>query len=60
MVFACAACQQPLVINIIDSDEDDDVSMDGAAASSAAVTDETLSRTVPDDIGLSCGCHFHW
>lgn len=35
-------------------DEDEDVSM--TASSSAAVE----IQTVPDDVELPCGCHFHW
>ncbi|KAH6985609.1 hypothetical protein BKA56DRAFT_669880 [Ilyonectria sp. MPI-CAGE-AT-0026] len=40
----CKACEEPLVLSL-DPDEKADVA--GA-------------ETVPDDLGLSCGCHFHW
>jgi len=56
MASACAACQQPLVLTIDDSDEDEDVEMGGSSGAAAPST----SKEVPDDIGLSCGCHFHW
>nr|POE51159.1 hypothetical protein CFP56_70536 [Quercus suber] len=51
----CAKCSNALVVEIDDwSDDDDDTGMTGASASTAAPT------TVPDDVLLSCGDHFHW
>ncbi|KAG5926526.1 hypothetical protein E4U42_003238 [Claviceps africana] len=41
----CKACEEPLVIRV-----DDDA--DGGAPVEA--------ETVPDDLELRCGCHFHW
>lgn len=41
----CATCRNPLTLAIDDDDED------GSAAS---------GRTVPDDVELNCGCHYHW
>ncbi|KAK2609350.1 hypothetical protein QQS21_002131 [Conoideocrella luteorostrata] len=41
----CKACEEPLVIRL-DDDADD-------ASTEVAVT-------VPDDLELRCGCHFHW
>ncbi|KAK3698801.1 hypothetical protein LTR37_016805 [Vermiconidia calcicola] len=49
----CAKCEKPLVVEI-DADEDEDVAMD---ASSPA---NTHTETIPDDVHLRCGCHFHW
>ncbi|KAB2580000.1 putative ring finger-like protein [Lasiodiplodia theobromae] len=52
---ACVACQNPLIIEVDYSDSEDDVQM-GGSSSAAART----SQTVPDDVHLNCGCHFHW
>jgi hypothetical protein len=57
----CVSCHQPLVIEIDDSsdEEGEDVEMgesSNAGASNAASTPDT----VPDDVHLNCGCHFHW
>lgn len=50
----CAKCEKPLEVHIEpDSDEDEDVSMSGGGPSEA-------TTTVPDDVQLSCGDHFHW
>ncbi|KKA28025.1 hypothetical protein TD95_003691 [Thielaviopsis punctulata] len=46
---ACRACDQPLVIQL-DSEDD---SATGSSAAAAA-------NSVPDDLTLSCSCHFHW
>ncbi|KAG9635671.1 hypothetical protein KCU86_g10390, partial [Aureobasidium melanogenum] len=54
--MSCAKCQNPLVLEVEYSD-DEDVSM-GAGSSSAAAAQNT--QTVPDDVALNCGCHFHW
>ncbi|SLM39553.1 hypothetical protein LPUS_10127 [Lasallia pustulata] len=43
----CATCRNPLTIAI----DGDGEGGDGNRAS---------SRTVPDDVELSCGCHYHW
>ncbi|KAI1366196.1 hypothetical protein F5Y08DRAFT_337954 [Xylaria arbuscula] len=40
----CKICEDPLVVEI----EEDGDGEDGG------------SQTVPDDLELSCGCHFHW
>ncbi|KAJ9607299.1 hypothetical protein H2200_008372 [Cladophialophora chaetospira] len=44
----CASCQEPLVIEI---EPDSDVE-DSKAPSEV--------DSVPDDVELSCGCHYHW
>ncbi|KAF2877741.1 hypothetical protein BDV95DRAFT_479620 [Massariosphaeria phaeospora] len=53
----CVACQQPLVIRL-EPDEDDE-NLDTAAASSGKAP-APEPETVPDDVHLNCGCHFHW
>jgi len=44
----CATCEEPLLV-FVDSDSE-------AEDSKNAATPETI----PDDIELTCGCHFHW
>ena len=48
----CAKCQKLLEVEI-SPDDDSDVEM---GASSPGDT----TQTFPDDVKLSCGCHFHW
>ncbi len=48
----CANCNQPLEVEM-SPDEDENVEMD---ASSSGNT----SKTIPDDVHLSCGDHLHW
>ena len=50
---ACVSCQQPLV-HVLEPEEDEDVQM--GSGKGAAPEPET----VPDDVQLNCGCHFHW
>lgn len=60
----CAKCQKPLTMDISPYDnDDDDQDMDtdthtAAASSSSAI--DTENKTVPDDVHLHCGDHFHW
>ena len=42
----CATCQIPLTLAVNDDDNEDGTEISG--------------RTVPDDVELSCGCHYHW
>jgi len=51
---ACATCELPLVLEI-ESDGDD--KMDSTSRGGASTT---VAHTVPDDVHMSCGCHFHW
>lgn len=54
----CAKCSKPLEVEVdaFDSDaEDEDVEMNQGGQSS-----EQPTETVPDDVHLSCGDHFHW
>ncbi|KAJ6443443.1 fungal specific transcription factor [Purpureocillium lavendulum] len=41
----CKACDEPLILRV-DEDEDEGVNAE--------------SQTIPDDVALQCGCHFHW
>lgn len=41
----CKICKEPLVLRL-DDDADND--------------DTETAETVPDDLELGCGCHFHW
>jgi hypothetical protein len=50
----CAKCQKPLTIDI-EPDDDDDNENDGDVEMDPAPTE-----TVPDDVRLPCGDHFHW
>lgn len=52
----CAACKEPLTVDIEPDDEDEDEGVSTTASSGAAVG----TKTVPDDVELTCGCHFHW
>ncbi|KND88849.1 hypothetical protein TOPH_06373 [Tolypocladium ophioglossoides CBS 100239] len=43
----CKACDEPLVLRVdVDDDEDEGATIE--------------AQTVPDDLELRCGCHFHW
>nr|POE93420.1 hypothetical protein CFP56_19432 [Quercus suber] len=54
----CVKCSNLLVVEIDDwSDDDEDTGMTGASTSSASAASPT---TVPDDVLLPCGDHFHW
>ncbi|KAF7558500.1 hypothetical protein G7046_g5670 [Stylonectria norvegica] len=46
----CKVCDEPLVLRL---DPDEVVDADTDAADDAV-------ETVPDDLELRCGCHFHW
>lgn len=52
----CVSCHQPLVL-AIEPDEDEDVQMGASSSGKASVPEP---ETVPDDVQLNCGCHFHW
>ncbi|KAF2115308.1 hypothetical protein BDV96DRAFT_599668 [Lophiotrema nucula] len=54
---ACVSCQQPLVLEVGSDDEEEDVQ---GQASSSGKAPATEPETVPDDVDLNCGCHFHW
>lgn len=44
----CSACQEPLLIEV-------EPDSDAEESKSAAKT-----NSVPDDVLLNCGCHYHW
>lgn len=46
----CATCQEPLMLEI---EPDSDIEEGGPSQSIAP-------GAIPDDVELSCGCHFHW
>ena len=50
-VDICAACEEPLLLTI-GSDSEDEGFTNGKAQDGA--------QSVPDDVELSCHCHFHW
>ncbi|KAM5352154.1 hypothetical protein ACJ41O_004877 [Fusarium nematophilum] len=50
----CKTCQEELVLRMEPEDDVDDE----AGAPSAGPS--SVSTTVPDDLELPCGCHFHW
>ncbi|PVH95608.1 hypothetical protein DM02DRAFT_617816 [Periconia macrospinosa] len=51
----CENCKKPLEVEI-EPDEDEDIQMGGSSSKAPAAAPETY----PDDVQLSCGCHFHW
>ena len=50
--LTCQTCHDPLIIPI---EPDSDVEEQPACSSSSS-----SPQTVPDDLLLPCGCHFHW
>ncbi|KAF2421849.1 hypothetical protein EJ08DRAFT_672895 [Tothia fuscella] len=63
----CVSCNQPLVVEIDNSSEEeeekeeDDVKMGESSAAGASNSNtDSKTETVPDDVHLNCGCHFHW
>lgn len=61
--LTCVACHDPLVMTV-DPDSDSDSESGEAGPSSSAQASSSSSApqatTVPDDLRLPCGCHFHW
>ena len=51
----CATCQKPLTLDIHDQEDGEEDAEETEGSSSAQ-----RSETVPDDVQLQCGCHFHW
>jgi hypothetical protein len=52
----CVACNKPLEVEI---EEDEDEQYE-AGASSSGKGPAAAPETVPDDVHMNCGCHFHW
>lgn len=50
----CATCQKPLTLDVHDEEEEEDVTETGGSSRAQC------GETVPDDVQLLCGCHFHW
>ncbi|KAF4977731.1 hypothetical protein FZEAL_5779 [Fusarium zealandicum] len=50
----CKACEEELVLHL---DPEDDVDEEAGASGAGP---STASTSVPDDLELPCGCHFHW
>lgn len=53
----CVSCHDPLVIEVELEDEDEEIEM---GDSSTAGASSSARETLPDDVHLNCGCHFHW
>lgn len=52
----CAKCSKPLEVEVDAFDSDDeDIEMGGSSSAAQQPT-----HTVPDDVLLPCGDHFHW
>ncbi|OIW29142.1 hypothetical protein CONLIGDRAFT_618329 [Coniochaeta ligniaria NRRL 30616] len=59
--LTCVACHDPLVMSVeSDSDSDSDAGQPGPSSSAQASSSSAAQETVPDDLHLPCGCHFHW
>ncbi|TID22299.1 Conidiophore development protein [Venturia nashicola] len=52
----CVACELPLSLDIYDDEDEEDVEMGESSAGGPSIA----ANTVPDDVHLICGCHFHW
>ena len=52
----CVTCNQPLEVEI-EADEEEQYEMQGSSSGKAPAA---APETVPDDVQLNCGCHFHW
>ncbi|RAR01455.1 zinc ion binding protein [Stemphylium lycopersici] len=50
----CVICKNPLEVEV-ERDEDEEY-----AAGSSGKAPAAAPETYPDDVKLSCGCHFHW
>ncbi|KAJ4303253.1 hypothetical protein N0V90_002146 [Kalmusia sp. IMI 367209] len=53
----CVACNKPLEVEVEFEEDEDDVQMRGSSSGKAPAA---APETVPDDVHLNCGCHFHW
>jgi len=54
----CVVCRKPLEVEIeADSDDEHEQQQAGYSSSKAPAA---APGTVPDDVQLTCGCHFHW
>lgn len=53
----CVSCDKPLEVEIEPEEEEEE--LEGQPSSSGKAP-AAAPETVPDDVELSCGCHFHW
>ena len=53
---SCVICDKPLEVEI---ERDEDEEYEGGASSSGKGP-AAAPETYPDDVQLTCGCHFHW
>lgn len=53
MTTVCAACSNPLLVQIEPDSDEEDLQQSSSTNSSSA-------NLVPDDCALGCGHHFHW
>lgn len=54
----CVACQKPLEVEIEADEEDEEYEQPSGPSSGKAPA--AGPEVVPDDVQLTCGCHFHW
>jgi hypothetical protein len=54
---ACVACNKPLEVEF---ERDEDEEYETGASSSSGKAPAAAPEMVPDDVQMSCGCHFHW
>jgi hypothetical protein len=52
----CVICEKTLEVEI---ERDEDEEYEGGASSSGKGP-AAAPETYPDDVQLTCGCHFHW
>lgn len=52
----CVICDKPLEVEV---ERDEDEEYEGGASSSGKGP-AAAPETYPDDVQLTCGCHFHW
>ncbi|CAO2653951.1 Nn.00g106840.m01.CDS01 [Neocucurbitaria sp. VM-36] len=52
----CVACNKPLEVEIEPEEEEENETTTASSSKAPAAAPET----VPDDVQLTCGCHFHW
>lgn len=53
----CKACDEALVLRVDGSNADDD---DQDGEGNGEGNGPSNADTVPDNLELRCGCHFHW
>ena len=56
IMSVCVACNNPLEVEI-ERDEDEEYDTGASSSKKAPVA---APETYPDDVQMTCGCHFHW